>query len=43
MGYAIAEAAKRLGAKVILISGPVALTPPHGVQLIQVESAGRNV
>ena len=39
MGYAIAEEAKKAGAKVILISGPVALTPPHGVQVIMVESA----
>ena len=39
MGYAIAEEAQKAGAKVILISGPVSLTPPHGVQLIRVESA----
>ena len=34
MGYAIAEEAAKAGAKVILISGPVSLTPPHGVELI---------
>ncbi|MGB0846419.1 MAG: bifunctional phosphopantothenoylcysteine decarboxylase/phosphopantothenate--cysteine ligase CoaBC [Thiolinea sp.] len=39
MGYAIAHAARDLGAKVTLISGPVALTQPAGVQRINVESA----
>jgi phosphopantothenoylcysteine decarboxylase / phosphopantothenate---cysteine ligase len=39
MGYAIAEAAVKTGAKVILISGPVSLTPPQGVQVVPVESA----
>ncbi len=39
MGYALAEAAKALGAQVILISGPVCLTPPSDVQLISVETA----
>ncbi len=39
MGYAIALEAQKAGAKVILISGPVALTPPHGVELIKVETA----
>jgi phosphopantothenoylcysteine decarboxylase / phosphopantothenate---cysteine ligase len=39
MGYAIAEAAVKTGAKVILISGPVSLTPPQGVQMVPVESA----
>jgi phosphopantothenoylcysteine decarboxylase/phosphopantothenate--cysteine ligase len=39
MGYAIAEAAARRGATVVLISGPVALAPPHGVTVIGVESA----
>lgn len=39
MGYAIAEAALRRGAKVILISGPTALKPPHGVEYIEVETA----
>ena len=39
MGYAIAEAAKKRGAEVILVSGPSALTPPEGVKFIGVESA----
>jgi phosphopantothenoylcysteine decarboxylase / phosphopantothenate---cysteine ligase len=39
MGYAIAAEAKRLGAKVYLVSGPVTLTPPAGVETIKVESA----
>jgi phosphopantothenoylcysteine decarboxylase/phosphopantothenate--cysteine ligase len=39
MGYAIAGAAATAGAKVILISGPVNLPAPHGVERISVESA----
>ncbi|MGG0668965.1 bifunctional phosphopantothenoylcysteine decarboxylase/phosphopantothenate--cysteine ligase CoaBC [Sporosarcina koreensis] len=39
MGYAIAEAAVALGAETTLISGPVELPKPAGVQLINVESA----
>ena len=39
MGYAIAQAALRAGAKVTLISGPVAISPPIGCQLISVVSA----
>ena len=39
MGYAIAEEAVRMGAKVTLISGPSALSAPEGVQLINVQSA----
>ncbi|WP_020059203.1 bifunctional phosphopantothenoylcysteine decarboxylase/phosphopantothenate--cysteine ligase CoaBC [Bacillus sp. 123MFChir2] len=39
MGYALAEVAANLGAEVILISGPTALTPPANVTTIQVESA----
>ncbi|MBM4763983.1 bifunctional phosphopantothenoylcysteine decarboxylase/phosphopantothenate--cysteine ligase CoaBC [Bacillus sp. B15-48] len=39
MGYAIAEEASKLGAKVILVSGPVALSSPPNVELIKVESA----
>ncbi|MEH7247008.1 bifunctional phosphopantothenoylcysteine decarboxylase/phosphopantothenate--cysteine ligase CoaBC [Neobacillus niacini] len=39
MGYALAEAAKNAGARVILISGPVHLSPPSGVELIEIESA----
>lgn len=39
MGYAMAEAAIALGATTVLISGPVELPKPAGVQFIQVESA----
>ena len=39
MGYAIASAAAAQGAKVILVSGPVNLPEPSGVELIRVESA----
>ncbi|MDQ0914143.1 bifunctional phosphopantothenoylcysteine decarboxylase/phosphopantothenate--cysteine ligase CoaBC [Paenibacillus sp. V4I5] len=39
MGYAIAEEAVRIGAKVTLISGPSALSAPEGVKLINVQSA----
>jgi phosphopantothenoylcysteine decarboxylase/phosphopantothenate--cysteine ligase len=39
MGYALAEAAAARGARVILISGPVHLTPPTGVETIQVRTA----
>lgn len=39
MGYALAEAALQLGAKVNLISGPVTINAPMGVNLINIESA----
>ncbi len=39
MGYALAEAALRRGAKVILVSGPTALQPPGAAQTIFVETA----
>ena len=40
MGYALAEECAMRGAKVILVSGPVNLTPIHNnIKLIQVESA----
>ncbi len=39
MGYAIAKIAKRRGADVTLISGPVSIKPPDGVDLIRVETA----
>jgi phosphopantothenoylcysteine decarboxylase/phosphopantothenate--cysteine ligase len=39
MGYAIAEAAAERGAKVILVSGPVALDAPRGIETVQVETA----
>ena len=39
MGYAIAEKAAARGARVILVSGPVAIAPPIGVEVQRVESA----
>ena len=39
MGYAIAEAALRRGARVLLVSGPTAITPPGAAELTQVETA----
>jgi len=39
MGYALAEAAVARGARVTLISGPVHLAPPKGVEVIQVRTA----
>ena len=38
MGYAIAEAAAQRGAKVTLVSGPVALNAPAGVEVVRVQS-----
>jgi phosphopantothenoylcysteine decarboxylase/phosphopantothenate--cysteine ligase len=39
MGYAVAEAAARRGARVILVSGPTALAPPREAELVSVETA----
>jgi phosphopantothenoylcysteine decarboxylase/phosphopantothenate--cysteine ligase len=39
MGYAIAEAARRRGANVTLVTGPTAITPPGGVALTRVVTA----
>jgi len=39
MGYAVAAAAKRRGARVILISGPVAIDQPPGVEIVNVTSS----
>lgn len=39
MGYALAEAALRRGARVMLITGPTSLTPPGAAQVTRVESA----
>ncbi|MCK8102691.1 MULTISPECIES: bifunctional phosphopantothenoylcysteine decarboxylase/phosphopantothenate--cysteine ligase CoaBC [Pseudoalteromonas] len=39
MGYALAQAALSFGAHVNLISGPVTITAPQGVNLINIESA----
>jgi len=39
MGYRVAEAARDRGAKVVLVSGPTALPPPAGVEVVAVRSA----
>lgn len=39
MGYALAEEAQRLGASVTLVSGPVAVEPPRGVEVVNVITA----
>jgi phosphopantothenoylcysteine decarboxylase/phosphopantothenate--cysteine ligase len=41
MGFAVAEAMRAAGAEVVLVSGPVALSPPPGVRCISVESAAQ--
>ena len=38
MGYALAEAALRRGGRVLLVSGPTALTPPGAAEVTRVES-----
>jgi len=39
MGYAIAEAARDRGAEVVLVSGPVNLVAPTGMEVVKVESS----
>jgi phosphopantothenoylcysteine decarboxylase/phosphopantothenate--cysteine ligase len=39
MGYALASAAVARGARVILVSGPVNLAPPQGVEVIPIRTA----
>ncbi|HZP01965.1 MAG TPA: bifunctional phosphopantothenoylcysteine decarboxylase/phosphopantothenate--cysteine ligase CoaBC [Terriglobia bacterium] len=39
MGYALAEASRRRGARVVLVSGPTHLAPPPGVTLEYVKTA----
>ncbi len=39
MGYALAAAAARRGARVVLVSGPVDLPPPFGVEVVRVRTA----
>ncbi|HEY8096285.1 MAG TPA: bifunctional phosphopantothenoylcysteine decarboxylase/phosphopantothenate--cysteine ligase CoaBC [Methylobacter sp.] len=41
MGYALANAALKAGAKVTLVSGPVSLTAPVTVDLVDVETAAQ--
>jgi len=38
-GYTLAQAALDQGAKVVLISGPTCLTPPLGVELVNIQTA----
>ena len=39
MGYALAEAALRRGARVVLISGPTAMKPPGAAEVLTIETA----
>ena len=39
MGFALAAAAQQAGAEVILVSGPVAMPTPQGVERVDVETA----
>jgi len=39
MGYALAEAAAARGAEVVLVSGPVHISPPFGVEIVNVRTA----
>ena len=39
MGYAIAQAARQKNWQTVLVSGPVNLLPPEGVEVVNVESA----
>ena len=39
MGFALAEAARDRGAQVTLVSGPVALENPAGIEVVKIESA----
>ena len=39
MGYAMATAARRRGAEVVLVSGPTAISPPPGAVFVPVQSA----
>lgn len=41
MGYAIAEAARDRGAEVVLVSGPVSLKAPLGIEAVSVESSAQ--
>ncbi len=39
MGYALAKTAAARGARVYLVSAPTRLAPPHGVEMVNVETA----
>ena len=38
MGYALAEAALRRGARVLLVTGPTSMSPPEAAEVTRVES-----
>lgn len=40
MGFAVARAAARRGARVVLVTGPTPLGDPRGIDVVRVESAG---
>jgi phosphopantothenoylcysteine decarboxylase/phosphopantothenate--cysteine ligase len=40
MGYEVAQAARNLGAEVVLVSGKTALAKPYAIETIDVKSAG---
>ena len=39
MGFALAAAAKRAGAKVTVVTGPTNLEPPPGIRVVKIETA----
>ncbi len=39
MGFAIAEAARQMGAEVTLVTGKTTAAPPEGMKIVSVESA----
>jgi phosphopantothenoylcysteine decarboxylase / phosphopantothenate---cysteine ligase len=39
MGFALARAARSLGAEVVVVSGPTALKPPSGIRMVPVTTA----
>jgi phosphopantothenoylcysteine decarboxylase/phosphopantothenate--cysteine ligase len=39
MGYAVAAAAQARGANVVLVTGPTAIEPPAGIEVVRVRSA----
>lgn len=41
MGYALAEAARKRGAAVTLVSGPTSLNDPSGVKVVNIETAAQ--
>ncbi|MCX7794699.1 MAG: bifunctional phosphopantothenoylcysteine decarboxylase/phosphopantothenate--cysteine ligase CoaBC [Thermodesulfovibrionales bacterium] len=40
MGFALAKVARKRGADVTIVSGPVSIRPPYGVNIIKVETTG---